>query len=125
MKYLLKTWWGRLFILFQITWLATSIYLSVAFVLNSHKVENDSISGILGAEDTIEFNDGKAPTAEQLKSYYANVDKTTEEQSHERLIIPIYYLLSNLAVPTIWCICLFICKGLPSKSRTKPIPELS
>jgi len=117
MKWLLKSWWGRLYILVQTTCLAVSIYLAVAFVTNSHKREDGEIAATLGAEDTSKFFGEKIPPPGEQNRFDKEIDRIKMERSQERQIMPVRYLLSNLAIPAIWCIGLFICKGFPTKSR--------
>ena len=119
MKWLLKTWWGRLFILVQTTFLAVSIYLAVTFVTDSHKEEDGEIAAILNAEDTSKFFGEKVPPAGEQNRFDTEIERVKNEHSQKRQTIPVYYLLSNLAIPAIWCVGLFICKGFPIKSRTQ------
>jgi hypothetical protein len=118
MKWLLKTWWGRLFILVQTTCVAISIYLAVTFVTNSRKEESGEIAAILNSEDTSKFFGEKTPPSGEQNRFDAEIDRVKNERGQERQTVPVYYLLSNLAIPAIWCIGLFICKGFPAKSRT-------
>jgi hypothetical protein len=120
MKWLLQTWWGRLFILVQGACLASSIYLAVTFVTNSHKEEEGEIAATLNAEDTSKFFGEKVPPAGEQNRFDTEIERVKNEHSQKRQTIPIYYLLSNLVVPAIWCIGLFICNGFPTKSRTEP-----
>jgi hypothetical protein len=116
-KYLFKTWWGRLFILIQTTSLAVSIYLVVTFLINSHKEEEGEISAIMSAEDSSKFFGEKIPPPGEQNRFDIAIEEVKNKQSRARQKIPIFYLLSNLSVPAVWCIGLFICKGLPARTE--------
>ncbi|MGA9776785.1 MAG: hypothetical protein ACLPRE_04135 [Limisphaerales bacterium] len=115
MKWLLKNWWGRLYILVQIVCLVVTIFLAVNFITKSLHDEDDEIGAILNAEKTSRsLGEAPPPPGEQTR-FSKEINRVTKERSEERLRIPICYLLSNLAIPVIWSIGLFVCKGLPSR----------
>ena len=117
-KWLLNSWWGRLFILVQTACLIVTIYLAINFITNSHKEEDGLINGTLSAEDTDIFYGEKLPPPDQENRFDKEIERIKKKHSEERLRTPTYYLLTNLAFPAIWCIGLFICKGLPVKPPT-------
>jgi len=115
MKWLLKTWWGRLYVLVQTVCLAATIFLAASFITKSLQNEDSEIGAILNAEKT-SYSLGEAPPpAGQQSRFSKEIDRVRKEHSEERLRIPAYYLLSNLAIPAIWTLGLFICKGFPSR----------
>jgi hypothetical protein len=115
MKWLLKSWWGRLYILAQIVCLIVTIFLAVNFITKSLHNEDGEIGAILNAEETSHsLGEPPPPPGEQTR-FSKEIDRITKERSEERLKMPICYILSNLAIPAIWGIGLFVCKGLPSR----------
>jgi hypothetical protein len=118
LKWLLNSWWGRLFILVQTACLIVTIYLAINFITNSHQAEESEINAALYAEDVRrDFGETIQPPDLEHRSA-KEIDEIKKKHSEERLRIPTYYLLTNLAFPAIWCIGLFICKGLPVKQST-------
>jgi hypothetical protein len=117
MKWLLKSWWGRLYILTQLVCLIATIFLVVNFVIKSHQDEEDSIKGILGA-DSYAREMGYWGEAPPPPSKIDNqINDVQNKYSKDRQKMSIFYLLCNLTIPAIWGIGLFVCKGLPEKSK--------
>jgi hypothetical protein len=118
LKWLLNSWWGRLFILVQTACLIITIYLAINFIIHSHQEEDSDIAATLHAEDVSrDFGETIQPPDTEHR-FEKDIDRIKKKSSEERLRIPTYYLLTNLAFPAIWCIGLFICKGLPVKPPT-------
>ncbi|HTX22914.1 MAG TPA: hypothetical protein VMD27_13780 [Candidatus Aquilonibacter sp.] len=118
MKWLLKNWWGRLYLLSQVLCLIATIFLIVSFVVKSHQDEQDSIKGILGADSYAREMGywGEAPPAPSKIDNQINEVKN--RYSKKRETMSIFYLLCNLTIPAIWGIGLFVCKGMPEKSKS-------
>lgn len=115
MKWLLKTWWGRLYLLAQTICLIITISLAVLFITKSLQDEDGEIGATLSAEKTSYSLGETPPPAGEQSRFSKEIDRIRKERSEERLKIPAYYLLSNLAIPAIWSLSLFICKGIPPR----------
>ena len=117
MKWLLNSWWGRLYIIVQTACLIVTIFLTVNFITKSRQNEEGEIGAILNAEKTSRFFGEASPSSGEQTRFAKEIDRVTKKRREERQRIPIYYLLSNLCIPAVWCVGLFICKGLPSRPR--------
>lgn len=117
MKWLLRSWWGRLYMLTQVVCLTTTIFLVANFAIKSQQDEEDSIKGILGA-DSYAREMGYWGEAPPPPSKIDNqINEVKNKYSGERQAKSFFYLLCNLTIPAIWGIGLFVCKGLPEKPK--------
>jgi hypothetical protein len=117
MKWLLKSWWGRLYLFAQVACLTTTIFLAVSFLMKSHQDEDDSIRGILGADSYAREMGywGQAPPPPSKID--KQIDEIRNKYGGERQTQTLFYLIFNLTIPAIWGIGLFIFMGLPERSK--------
>jgi len=119
MKWLLNTFWGRLYLVTQVTCLGITIYFCVKFMGNDRASENRALNYIWTVHTLkiSELPEGKREEAniQDSSEIQQSMEAIQQEHSETRLRASFYYLVPNLAVVALWTVGYFVAKGLPAR----------
>ena len=117
MKWLLNNWYGRLYLVVQLICVAITTYLSVQFLREDAERETRDTYAIWRLYGVPKRN-GEYPPPEEVEKISRDTIEMKKRHSEERRLFIARCALSNLGVPTLWAVGLFIAKGFPAKKTT-------
>ena len=120
MKWLLNNWFGRLYLITQISCLIITIISTVKFTRDSRSREEYAIWEKKKFYGVFEYGSkGQELPAKQAEALRESLESDKISFSKTRQEQAIHYLWPNLAVPLAFLIVLFIARGIPSLNQNK------
>lgn len=114
MKWLLGNWCGRLYLVVQVICLVITTYLCVQFVKQNRVSEMSDQYAIWNLYG-IPKSDGTLLQGEEGEKLKRDIIRMRQQHSEERQQFILRCALSNLGVPALWAIGLFVARGFPAK----------